>query len=82
MGAFKRYLMEQEEMAEPCASDFETKRSYNAKPKKLKKKANKRKQQIRNTPGRTNSDKSVPMSINSPFDNAEAWLDDEPWRKW
>lgn len=23
-----------------------------------------------------------PMSINRPFDNAAAWLADEPWRTW
>lgn len=25
-------------------------------------------------------EQGVPMSINSPMDNAMAWLEDEPWR--
>lgn len=27
-------------------------------------------------------EESIPMSKINIFDNASAWLDDEPWRKW
>ncbi len=82
MGRMKELWQEMQEEAEPCASDYETRRSYNAKPKKNSKKTKKLKHPIRNTSQNSVSDRSVPMSINMPFDNADAWLDDEPWRKW
>lgn len=82
MGRMKELWQEMQDNAEPCASDYETRRSYNAKPKKKSKRAKKLKHPIRNTSEYSNTDRSVSMSINKPFDNAEEWLDDEPWRKW
>lgn len=42
---------------------------------KLRRKAAKEQRAVPN-------ERPVPMSINSPCDNAAAWLDDEPWRTW
>lgn len=81
MGTYKQWLIEQEELAdqeEPNAIDWETKRSFNAKPKKT---IIKPKKKIKKTLVKTNSE-PVPMSKNRLFDNSDAWLDDEPWRKW
>ena len=42
MGRYKQFLIENEEIAEPCASDFETKRSWAAKHRKKSSKKKKK----------------------------------------
>ncbi len=84
MGRVKAWLSDiEEEHAEPCPTDFKTKkecdaffREYMRKPK-----LNPNPDPFWTTP-RTSAGDGVPMSINYIGDNADAWLDDEPWRKW
>jgi len=77
MGRMKELWQEMQDEAEPCPSDFKTKKECDAyfKPKKKKKSTG----TVLLTHHVGNGQ---PMSINRPFDNADAWLDDEPWRKW
>lgn len=81
MGRMKELWQEQQDMAEPCPSDFKTKKEMNEffKPKKKQKQWD---GMLYPHPKSLGIDSSVPMSINSIGDNADAWLDDEPWRKW
>lgn len=91
MGRMKELWQEQQDDAEPCPSDFKTKKEYNEfmkvykpkKPTRLEKRMKAEKQAWMSTFNSSyRSGNGEPMSINAPFDNADAWLDDEPWRKW
>lgn len=52
--------------------------------RRLKEKAKKKLKDRKQTKPTTKSKESdpVPMSVKRLFDNDDAWLDDEPWRKW
>ena len=81
MGRVKEMLIDELDHAEPCPTDFKTKKEFNEFMKTYM--PSKRSRQQRSpTPTRHIPNDCVPMSINTPFDNADAWLDDEPWRKW
>lgn len=75
MGKYKQFLLEYCQDPEPSPADFKTKKEMNEyfKPKKSK---------AADSGNRSGNDFSVPMSKKRLFDNAEDWLDDEPWRKW
>lgn len=84
MGRVKEMLIDQEDHAEPCPTDFKTKKEFNEFMKTYMPSKKRKAQSVFNSSPtvRRSSDDGVPMSINMPFDNAAAWLDDEPWRKW
>jgi hypothetical protein len=77
--------------AEPCPSDFKTKKEWNEFCKVYYSKSSKRHKQKREADKQRAVDLEiqriadrcgVPMSIDRLFDNADSWLDDEPWRRW
>jgi len=84
MSGVKNWLAEMEDFREPCPTDFKTKKECDA----FFKTYTKRSQPKRDTESvwggsvRTNQSDGEPFSINHLGDNAAAWLDDEPWRKW
>jgi len=81
----KELWQEQQDMAEPCPTDFKTKKECDAffksakKPTRLQKRISAENEAF---DAKFKSTNGTAMSINRLFDNADAWLDDEPWRKW
>jgi hypothetical protein len=72
MGYFKNLAIELEESGEMPDPESEDPRAYGKRKKKATLKP------VSSKP----VDDYVPMSINSLFDNARDWLDEEPWRTW
>ena len=87
MGRMKELWQEQLDDAEPCPTDFKTKKEFNEFmktyiPKKLTRIQKRIKAENEAFDARFKSTDGTAMSVNRLFDNADAWLDDEPWRKW
>jgi len=78
MSRIKELFMEMLDAAEPCPTDFQTKKECDSF---FAKYAPVRDVSVRQ-PVRQYQNDSVPMSVNRLFDNGDDWLDDEPWRKW
>ena len=80
----KEIWQEQQDNAEPCPTDFKTKKECDAffKPIKQTRLQKRIKAENEAFDARFKSTNGTAMSVNRLFDNADAWLDDEPWRKW